>query len=93
MENATNGITNGSRLGVDALKLNGMVALANATTNGFPMIQISGSSDRAIVGLQNLDLIIPERLRAAHWRGFEAAMTNGVTTQRASAGRESHEGQ
>ncbi|TMB11419.1 MAG: oxalyl-CoA decarboxylase, partial [Deltaproteobacteria bacterium] len=26
--------------------LNGMVALANATTNGFPMIQISGSSDR-----------------------------------------------
>ena len=27
---------------------------------------------------QNLDLIIPEHLRAAHWRGFEAAMTNGV---------------
>ena len=27
---------------------------------------------------QNLDLIIPERLRAAHWRGFEAAMTKGV---------------
>ena len=27
--------------------LNGLVALANATTNAFPMIQISGSSDRA----------------------------------------------
>ena len=27
---------------------------------------------------QNLDLIIPEHLRAAHWRGFEAAVTNGV---------------
>jgi PAS domain S-box-containing protein len=27
---------------------------------------------------QNLDLIIPEHLRAAHWHGFEAAMTNGV---------------
>src|SRR6476661_108325 len=27
---------------------------------------------------QNLDLIIPEHLRAAHWRGFEAAMTHGV---------------
>jgi len=27
---------------------------------------------------QRLDLIIPEHLRAAHWRGFEAAMTNGV---------------
>ena len=35
--------------------LNGMVALANATTNGFPMIQISGSSDRAIVDLQQGD--------------------------------------
>src|SRR5665213_1269518 len=29
--------------------LNGLVALANATTNCFPMIMISGSSDRAIV--------------------------------------------
>lgn len=28
---------------------------------------------------QNLDLIIPERLRAAHWRGFETAMSTGVT--------------
>jgi PAS domain S-box-containing protein len=27
---------------------------------------------------QNLDLIIPEHLREAHWRGFETAMTNGV---------------
>jgi len=27
---------------------------------------------------QRLDLIIPEHLRAAHWNGFEAAMTNGV---------------
>src|SRR6186713_1351221 len=32
--------------------LNGMVALANATTNGFPMILISGSSERATVDLQ-----------------------------------------
>lgn len=28
---------------------------------------------------QSLDLIIPEPLRAAHWRGFEAAMRNGTT--------------
>jgi PAS domain S-box-containing protein len=27
---------------------------------------------------QNLDLIVPEHLRAAHWRGFDAAMTTGV---------------
>jgi len=26
---------------------------------------------------QSLDLIIPEHLRAAHWRGFEAAMKTG----------------
>lgn len=28
---------------------------------------------------QSLDLIIPEHLRAAHWRGFDAAMTSGTT--------------
>ena len=28
---------------------------------------------------QSLDLIIPERLRAAHWRGFDAAMASGAT--------------
>src|SRR5262245_47310975 len=27
---------------------------------------------------ENLDLIIPQHLRAAHWHGFEAAMTSGV---------------
>ena len=27
---------------------------------------------------QSLDLIIPERLRPAHWRGFEAAVTSGA---------------
>ena len=29
---------------------------------------------------RTLDLIIPEHLRAAHWRGFETAMTRGVMT-------------
>jgi PAS domain S-box-containing protein len=27
---------------------------------------------------QNLDLIIPDSLRARHWRGFDAAMTSGA---------------
>ena len=27
---------------------------------------------------QNLDLIIPEHLRASHWRGFEAAIAKGT---------------
>ena len=29
---------------------------------------------------QSVDLIIPERLRTAHWRGFNAALTKGATT-------------
>jgi oxalyl-CoA decarboxylase len=45
--------------------LNGMVALANATTNGFPMIQISGSSDRAIVDLQQGDYEELDQINAA----------------------------
>ena len=35
--------------------LNGLTALAEATINGFPMIQISGSSDRNIIDLQQGD--------------------------------------
>jgi len=35
--------------------LNGLTALSNATTNCFPMILISGSSEREIVDLQQGD--------------------------------------
>ncbi|MBQ8888354.1 MAG: oxalyl-CoA decarboxylase [Bacteroidaceae bacterium] len=35
--------------------LNGLTALTEATINGFPMIQISGSSDRNIIDLQQGD--------------------------------------
>src|SRR5919198_1288529 len=45
--------------------LNGMVALANATTNGFPMIQLSGSSDRAIVDLQQGEYEELDQMNAA----------------------------
>src|SRR5258708_3095932 len=45
--------------------LNGMVALANATTNGFPMIQISGSSERATVDLQQGDYEELDQMNAA----------------------------
>src|SRR5712671_3043536 len=45
--------------------LNGMLALANATTNGFPMIMISGSSDRAIVDLEQGDYEEMDQLSAA----------------------------
>src|SRR5258705_3205166 len=45
--------------------LNGLVALANATTNCFPMILISGSSDRAIVDLEQGDYEEMDQLAAA----------------------------
>ena len=45
--------------------LNGLVALANATTNGFPMIQISGSSDRATVDLQQGEYEELDQMNAA----------------------------
>src|ERR1700756_527325 len=45
--------------------LNGMVALANATTNCFPMILISGSSDRSIVDLEQGDYEELDQLAAA----------------------------
>src|SRR5882672_3876097 len=45
--------------------LNGLAALANATTNCFPMIMISGSSDRAIVDLEQGDYEEMDQLNAA----------------------------
>src|ERR1051326_5505763 len=45
--------------------LNGVVALANATTNCFPMILISGSSDRAIVDLEQGDYEEMDQLAVA----------------------------
>jgi oxalyl-CoA decarboxylase len=45
--------------------LNGLVGLANATTNCFPMVQISGSSERHIVDLQRGDYEEMDQLAAA----------------------------
>lgn len=45
--------------------LNGLPALANATANCFPMIQISGSSNRALVDLQRGDYQDIDQLDAA----------------------------
>ena len=45
--------------------LNGLPALANATANCFPMIQISGSSNRAMVDLQRGDYQDLDQLSAA----------------------------
>ena len=45
--------------------LNGLVALANATTNCFPVVQISGSSERHIVDLKQGDYEELDQLAAA----------------------------
>src|SRR5437667_5326638 len=59
--------------------LNGLTALANATTNCFPMILVSGSSEREIVDLQQGDyeemdqLAIAKPLCKAAFRALHAA--------------------
>jgi oxalyl-CoA decarboxylase len=45
--------------------LNGLIALANATTNCFPMVQISGSSERHIVDLKQGDYEELDQMSAA----------------------------
>src|SRR4051795_4300400 len=45
--------------------LNGLVALANATANCFPMVQISGSSERHIVDLKQGDYEELDQMSAA----------------------------
>ncbi len=45
--------------------LNGMVALANATVNCFPMVHIAGSSDRARVDMQRGDYEELDQMAAA----------------------------
>lgn len=42
---------------------------ASTTLFGFTAVEALG---------QNLDLIIPEHLRPAHWKGFEAAIASGA---------------
>ncbi len=57
-------------------------ALIYAGTDG--TIQRWNAASEALFGFsrqealgQSLDIIIPEHLRAAHWRGFDAAMASG----------------
>ena len=49
----------------------GRIALWNAAAE-----RVFGWSAAEALG-QNLDLIIPEHLRAGHWRGWDAAMATG----------------
>ncbi len=58
--------------------LNGLTALAHATTNCFPMIMISGSSEREVVDLQQGDyeemdqLAVAKTMCKAAYRGLHA---------------------
>lgn len=51
----------------------GLIELWNASAE-----QMFGFSAEQALG-QSLDIIIPEKLRAAHWRGFDAAIAAGLT--------------
>ena len=62
--------------------LNGLTALANATTNCFPMILISGSSEREIVDLQQgdyeeMDQLVEQFEAAAGAERFAGALDDG----------------
>ncbi|MGH8274265.1 MAG: PAS domain S-box protein [Gammaproteobacteria bacterium] len=46
--------------------------------------RIFGFAAKDAVGA-NLDIIVPEDLRAAHWRGFEAALANRQTKYKGKA--------
>src|SRR5207302_1948157 len=58
--------------------LNGLTALANATTNCFPMILISGSSEREVVDLQQGDYEEMDQLAVArpHCKGAAYAQAD-----------------
>ncbi|MDT5012654.1 MAG: oxalyl-CoA decarboxylase [Mycobacterium sp.] len=58
--------------------LNGLVALANATTNCFPMVQISGSSERHIVDLKQGDYEELDQMAAAERFAKAAYRVNRV---------------
>jgi oxalyl-CoA decarboxylase len=68
--------------------LNGLTALANATVNCFPIVQISGSSDRGIVDLQQGDyeeldqLAVAKQLAKAAYR-VERPQDIGIGVARA----------
>lgn len=53
--------------------MQGRVRVWNAAAS-----KMFGFSAEQAIG-QSLDIIIPEKLRKAHWRGFDAAIAAGVT--------------
>lgn len=59
--------------GIILADVDGNVAYWNAAAE-----RIFGHTAAAAMG-QNLDMIIPEKFREAHWRGFEHALSTGET--------------
>ncbi|HZV92048.1 MAG TPA: PAS domain-containing protein [Caldimonas sp.] len=71
--------------GLDALIV-GQLAEALVFSDPHGIIERWNAGATAVFGFdaeeaigQRLDLIIPEHLRAAHWRGFDAAIARGAT--------------
>jgi oxalyl-CoA decarboxylase len=77
--------------------LNGLTALAHATTNCFPMILISGSSEREIVDLQQGDYEEMDQLaiasRCARRRSACCMPPTSASALRARSARPSRDGQ
>lgn len=72
------------RSGLDANILEGVADALIYSDRAGTIVRWNGASS-ALFGFsaqealgRSLDLIIPEHLRAAHWKGFEAAMSSGT---------------
>lgn len=70
--------------GLDANILEGVADALIYSDRAGTIVRWNGASS-ALFGFsaqealgRSLDLIIPEHLRAAHWKGFEAAMSSGT---------------
>ena len=59
--------------GIVVAEPDGRIAFWNAGAT-----RVFGFSEQEALG-QSLDLIIPEKHRAAHWRGWQAVLTSGAT--------------
>ena len=67
------------RISIKSLTLSSVPTTRERSFAGtMPRTALFGYSAEEALG-QSVELIIPEHLRAAHWSGFDAAMTKGAT--------------
>jgi PAS domain S-box-containing protein len=66
------------RFSIKSLTLSSVPTTRERSFSGNASTALFGYSAEEALG-QSVELIIPEHLRAAHWSGFDAAITKGAT--------------